>query len=242
MKQQSYCLSFVLLLLLLSSTAQSQGTPATNPASQDSVISIYYENIRENAPFFNGAEYTGHGQGIIGHAFFESDQPYRGWLEYDGVLYKNLDLRYDLIDDAVIIKDYSGNFYMRLNSNKIRAFGLGNYEFVQPSYGKGDFEGAGFFQRVYNGTSTVLVKRRKQVVFRTTEEKSISSYIQYNDYYVRSRNRYQVVEGNNSVLRAFSDHRSELKKFINNNKLNVRKQAELALIRIASHYDQLKNQ
>ena len=210
---------------------------------KETAIKTYYQSIKENAPFFNGAEYTGHGQNIIGHAFFGNGNAYNGFLEYDGVLYNNVSMQYDIVDDAIIISDFTNNYFIKLNTRKIGTFSLGNSVFVQPAFYKikENIPGEGFYQQLYNGFTTVLVKQRKQVVYKATAEETIARFVQYNSYYIKKGLNYLPVSRKKDILEIYDDRKNEIRKFIEDNKLNFRKNPVTMLEKIAAYYDQIKN-
>lgn len=208
----------------------------------EALTNRYYQSIKENAPFLSGVEYTGHGQGLIGHAFFDTENSYTGWLEYDGVIYKNIIMQYDLVEDAIIVKDFTQNYFIKLNSQKISSFSLGKNVFAQPAFQQKDEKvpWEGFFQQLYNGSTTALVKRRKQVVYSATIEKLIGRYFQYNSYYIKRGADYYPITRTKDILKVYSDKKNEIRKFIMDKKLSFRSQPEEMIAQIAAYYEQTK--
>ena len=140
------CVCYSLASMLLFAQSENRDSLWTLRKKEEA-IKTYYQSIKENAPFFNGAEYTGHGQNIIGHPFFANVNAYSGFLEYDGVLYNNVYMQYDIVDDAIIISDFTNNYFIKLNNRKIGTFSLGNSVFVQPAFYKikENIPGEGFY-------------------------------------------------------------------------------------------------
>lgn len=210
---------------------------------QDSILQQYYTRMNANTPIYSGAEYTGHGQSISGHAFFISDTPAEGIIEYDGIIYKKLLMRYELVEDAVILKDYTQNYFIQLNSAKISRFWIGNNEFILPSYVAPEikFPAEGFFQRLYNGRTWALAKRSKQLIYKTTEEKVTMQYKTFNSFFIRKGSEIFPVSGKKDVLSVFEDKKTDIRKYIGEKRLNFRKDPETFLTSVCSFYDQLKN-
>ncbi|MBL0135701.1 MAG: hypothetical protein IPP79_17865 [Chitinophagaceae bacterium] len=210
---------------------------------QDSVLQQYYTKTNANTPIYSGAEYIGHGQSISGHAFFVSETPTDGIIEYDGILYKKLLVRYELVEDAIILKDYTQNYFIQLNSAKISRFWIGNSEFIRPSFvlPESKFPSPGFYQRLYNGKSWVLAKRSKQLIYKTTEEKVTMQYKTFNSYYIMKGNEIITISGKKDIISAFEDKKVEIRKFIGEKHLNFKKDPEGMLISICTYFDQLKN-
>lgn len=237
---------FVIQLILLNSlTCWSQNSISDSlnlKKFQDSSLLQYYRQLKANVPIYSGAEYTGHGQSINGHAFFATDIPVEGAIEYDGILYRNIFLRYELVEDAIIIKDYTQNYYIQLNSAKISRFWMGPNEFIRPSYEVPDTKSVdnGFYQILYKGDTWVLAKRTKQLSYKTSEEKVTTQYKSFQTFYIKNGTEWIPISNNKDIILAYSDKKVEIRKFISENHLRFKKDPDNILIRIAAHYNELK--
>lgn len=229
----SFCtLLLVLVLGSLPATAQSP--------LRDSALQSYYRFIRENAAIFSGSAYLPRGTEITGHPFYREDSLQSGSLVCQGILYENIPLKYEIFDDALILKDYTQNYFIRLNSSKIAAFSLANAEFVRPSYDDPALEAdhPGFYQRIYLGNSEVLVKHKKVLLYKTTVEKTLTWYEPYQFYYIRKGNEWFTIRSGNDMARAFSDKKTEIRRFLQNKDKFKKNPLEL-LKATAAYYDQL---
>lgn len=210
---------------------------------QETATNRYYTSIKENAPFYNGSEYTGHGQNLIGHAFFGTGNAYNGYLEYDGVVYSNVSMQYDIVEDAIIIRDFTKNYFIRLNSKKIGSFSLYGQLFIQPSFYEknGNAPEEGFFQQLYKGSTSVLAKRKKKLSNKQgTEEKNIGRFLQFDSYFIKKGNDYLAISRKKDIIQAYADKKNEIRKFIGDHAFSFRKQPDDMLIKVAAYYDQLK--
>lgn len=230
-----------LLLFTCTSLLRAQGSLDSTLYlnSVQKLSKFYYASLKENAPIYNGSAYTGHGQNIEGHPFFLEKAAFIGQVEYDGVWYINIPMQYDLIDDAVVIKDFTGNYPIKLNSQKIRSFKLDSFEFVQ-AYQISSMIPAGFYQRLYKGGTQVLAKKKKQVLYRTNEEKTIANYQEFKSYFIVKDGVFTEVSKVKQLFAIYSDKTKEIKNMIGQKKLSFRKNPEQMLTAIASFYDQTK--
>lgn len=243
-----YCLgkmrsiALALSCLAFSITAQNQSPVSESPTSTvASPYLLFRQTLGENAPLYNGSEYVNHGQNILGHAFFGSPDLETASIEYDGALYPDVPLGYDLVSDEVVVKDFTGNYYIRLVSEKISSFTLLHHRFI---YLPGDSAGGppkGFYDHVYDGESTVLVKRHKQIRYSTSVEKTTSEFVQYNTYYLEVNGYFYKITNRAGFFAAFSKKRSEIRKFYRDQHLQFRKDPEGTMVNMAKHYDTLKN-
>ena len=237
-------LLFLLLLPALTIIAQPEKKDSILlSVLQKETINTYYNYMQENAPFYNGAEYTGHGQNNVGHAFWGTGNAYAGFMEYDGVLYNNIMLQYDIVDDAIIISDYTQNYLIKLNSKKIARFSIYNQLFVQPVFysNAGAIPGEGFYEQLYNGSTTVLVKRTKKLVNKqSSDEKSIGKFLSFSQFFIQKGNTYNAIARKKDIIGIYQDKKNEIRRYISDNKLSFRKNPEIMLEKVAAYYDQLK--
>lgn len=223
-----------LSLLLAELPAQAQ-----NPI-RDSALQSYYRFIKENAAIFSGSAYLPRGTEITGHPFYQEDSLQNGSLVCQGIVYDNIPLKYEIFDDALILKDYTQNYFIRLNGSKIAAFTINNDAFIRPSYDDPATEAAhpGFYQRIYNGTVEVLVKHKKVLLYKTTIDKTLTWYETYKYYYIRKGNEWFTISGHNDLVRAFSDKKQEIRRFLSG-KEKFKKNPEALLKVTAAYYDEL---
>jgi hypothetical protein len=104
----------------------------------------------------------------------------------------------------------------------------------------------GFYEILYDGSVTVLVKRVNQVVRITRREdepgkvSADRQFTEYDEFYVLKDSRYNVIRGESDLLALFKDRRAELRKFLNRSKPSYRKDPAAAIVAAVSYYEQLK--
>lgn len=208
-----------------------------------SLIELYKDSLKQNLRLYNGSEYVRYGHGFIGFPFFEADDYVPGSIYYDGVLYKNIPIMYDLVEDEIIIKDYNKNYEIRLVKDKIEAFSLSSHNFiaVHSDTIQGNIPSLDFYEVLYKGSNNtlVLVKHQKtQELSNKADEPS--KFNTYDHYYLHTGNDFMVVNNARDVYEAFADKKADIKKFLKKNNLKLKKNMGNALIEIAKYYDSLK--
>jgi hypothetical protein len=179
---------------------------------------------------------------IKGHPFFESEQMQEGSISYEGIIYPHIFFWYDLVNDEIIIKDFTSNFNIRLLPEKIRYFSILNHVFirlVQDSTSDASWKN-GFYDRLYEGKIMVVAKRKKQINHSTNAEEVINWFQQYNNYFIIKDDVYYHITNLKSLLSVFRDKKKEIRKFMEEIKPDYRKQREKTMIEIAGYYDKLK--
>ncbi len=95
-----------LILFTNAAAAQSIFQPSIDSAERKSLID-FYDSFRADAnPIFNGREYERYSFYLNkGIPFFMSDTMTLGSVVYDGMLYNNVELMYDMILDELTLGD-----------------------------------------------------------------------------------------------------------------------------------------
>ena len=120
-EKQSLHYCWLLLLGLLSSLLVN----AQQPLPEDYVRA----RINPDSRLFNGREYIRNGTPAKGSPFFESDSLQLGSLSYDGILYRDIALEYDMISDELIIHNFAGDALISLTPEKITFFSIAGHRF-----------------------------------------------------------------------------------------------------------------
>ena len=238
------CLAIFVFLLSLTGDSQTliQQIPDSIllKESVSGLRQIYLNEIGDNAQIDHGVEYIRNGQKAIGFPYYESDSMLEGTVSYQGILYPDRKLYYNLVSDELIINNYEHNALIALASGKVVFFTAGNHVFVffTATYSKGIVTN-GFYEELFPGEHGFYARREKKLVIGTGSEET--KYIQYNNYFIRFKNIYYPVDSKNSLLDVLKDSEDVLKKYIRANKLNFKKDLESSLLRTTIYYSQLKH-
>ncbi len=240
-------LYFLFICLFLNSilfnhvTAQQLNDTAFYKQSISNILALYKSEISENLHLYNGTEYAAEGHGAKGFPYFESDSLLTGNIYYDGQLYQNINMHYDLVTDEVIINDYTQNFPIMLVSEKINYFSVLNHLFINiiTDNNEASFMKTGFYDEILSGKISLLAKREKQLQLSANAADNDAKYSQYNYYFIEINNTLKPIEGEHSILDLLIDKRDQLKKYIRSNKINFKKDLENSLIKTVKYYNQL---
>ena len=81
------------------------------------VIDLHNQTLGSHSPLYNGREYVNYDKYITGNQFFLSDLLEEGSIMYDGVLYRNVSLLYDIVKEEVIVEHF--NKYYKTKDNDL---------------------------------------------------------------------------------------------------------------------------
>jgi len=239
------------LAAIAAGKASGQSAQTDTGASQgalNNVIANFYLNIGQQSRLYSGREYQPYDPHIKGTALYPLDAQSwaMGEVTYDGFVYKNVPLKYDIYKDIVVSLLYNHFSSYALLSERVSAFAFSGHHFVRVNAGnlENDKSGisTGFYDQLYGGKSEVLARRSKTVQNSTNQTLALETYfIEANDYYVRKGNAYYKVSGQGAFLNVFKDKKPELQKYMKDNGFKFRTDPEVAMARLAAYYDQITN-
>ena len=244
-RQRYLCLFFSLISLLISHVAKPQ-QPLQDSAdvknSIDNFLNDYQKKVGHNLPIYNGREYISNGQKARGFAFYESDDFIVGSIYYDGILYKNIKMRYDLVLDELVINDFASTNQIALVKEKIDYFNLGvrHFVLVSPEKSSSDILKTGFYEQLYGGYATVLARREKKLIFPSRADDE-TKYVEHDFYFMKIKNVYYKIESGHSVLKIMKDKKDLIQKFIKENNISFKDNPEEAYAKTAEYYSKLMN-
>lgn len=82
---------------------------------------------------YNGSEYTAFYRNMQGHPYLVSDSLLKSDVYFDGTLYRNIPLAYNIADNQVYIRYSEQGFNIRLPNEKVSYFIINGRKFVNGS-------------------------------------------------------------------------------------------------------------
>lgn len=166
----------------------------------------------ENTVLFDGVRYFEKYRTLKGdHKFYQSSQFTRGEIEYDGQPFYDIDLKYDIYEDAIIanLKSKTTTSIIQLNKNRIDNFKIYNKTFIKVMTEPGVF---GFYETIYSDANLELYKKYFKVM---------KSYIKnQNAFYNTFKNREAYILNYANTYNKFTS-KSDLKKIFTNQKKEI---------------------
>jgi hypothetical protein len=227
----------VFLLLIINSTAFTQNA---FDSSLTRALSVYTNITGVNLHLYNGSEYIDYDHRIKGNPFFLSLSFADGAIVYDGILYENVKMFYDILHDDVVIKNYNDTALL-LAKEKISSFDYAGHHFVNlvADSSETGINVIGFYDVLYNGKIKLFAKRKKYIVEKINLQYAESSFIEHDAYYIFKDNVSYPVDDKRSVLNVMKDRKTELMKYLRQNKIKFKKDRETAITKMVAYYDGL---
>ncbi|HVS95138.1 MAG TPA: hypothetical protein VHE54_01595 [Puia sp.] len=240
---KTICCVFVLFSICVSPVRAQQGSdPVVTDSSPALVLQYAHDNLSPDSRLYNGYEYIRNGTPAKGFPFYDSDGLQKARLSYDGILYRDIPLEYDLVLDEVVIPDFTGKALIGLISEKVGHFSIGAHYFRYVAAGAGaGAPPAGFYEVLLSsGPTTLFARREKKLVFPSNRDDP-ARYDQRNDYYLVHDGRYYPVDSKDALLHALKDKSDAVKKYIRTARIRFKKRLETALVRTTAYYTQLSH-
>ncbi|MBC3538201.1 hypothetical protein ACFSC6_00335 [Rufibacter sediminis] len=238
-------LAAFLFPLSLPALSQTVSTAATsNQTTQSYPVRLYREATKTESHLYNGPEYVDYRRASRdGHQYFLQDKSAPGNVRYDGSLYEDVPLLYDIVTHEVIVVS-NGYLLQKLITEKVTAFEWQGHRFIRHVAPDSTVRGAlptGFYDVVYEGGTQLLINRSKLKEDKITDQKVIEVYTSNDRFFIKKDSAYYPVQRAASVYNIFSDKKKELKKFARTQKFSFKHRREEAIMALVRQYDLLKN-
>jgi hypothetical protein len=218
------------------------GDSALRREAINHAVQQYQQFFTPVLSIYNGPQYVDYmGSLRGGQPFFLSTEFAKGSIVYDNTLYDNIQLKYDLVKNAVVINDLSGTMDIALLNDRISSFKILDHSFVRLAQEnvKSPLIATGFYEVLYKSSSTVLLKKEsKKILEDLNAIDGIKRTIDRNvDYYIERNQKYYRVNSKSAVLNLFKDKEGNIKQFIRQNKLKFNNDIESDLVTVVAYAD-----
>ncbi len=245
MKRHVLLLSLLTLLLapVLSVSAQDYlPDSAFFQKTVSNTRSRLIQNIGINSALYQGVAYDHYWNRVSGSPFYLSDQMVAGKVFYNGSLYENIPLAYDMVKDLLVTKTFTKNADMSLVSDQVDYFFINTHEFVRLIKNVSDksVPATGFYERLYNGDVQAYLKMEKKIKQLQKAEDNLTGFVEYDAYYVLKDGVFYEITGESDLVKVFKDQRNEIRKFVNSRGMNYKKDPAKVIVQTAAYYSSLK--
>ena len=224
------------------SFGQTQTENNSQQLAIKNTISRYYKSLGEQSGIYHGPAYTGYPYQLSnGHQFFESPNLTQGTIFYNGMLYQDIPMWYDLVKDQVVVQTIDSLSMISLHNERIDYFSLLGHYFIKISQDSSSSLSTGFYDQIYKGKTEVLVRRYKGTLEDVSTEGIFTKILkQKNEIYLKKEGKYFSVLSSGSVLKALGNKQKEILSHLKKNAIKFKKDPEKAIVMMVSYYDQLK--
>ncbi len=222
--------------------AQVNGQPADTLLNdghflQDSLVSIFYSR-QDSLTLYNGRQFYGYSLSIEGSAFYQSTEWKTGSVFYDGNLYHNVEMMYDLYRDELIVKHPVG-IPLLLFRERVKEFTLAGQTFEYLESDPTHVISNGFYHRIAKGRAVVYVKRKKNLEEKINGLQVDRKFVSSDHFYVMIDGKYHPVKKQQELLSLFKDKRAEIYQFKDRMNMKYKTNPEQFILTLVNYYNQL---
>ena len=225
--------------------AQSTAVDSSRRAAAiHSTAREYQRFISTAAPLYSGPQYVEYYQQINeGHPFFLNIDFNTGSVRYDNILYEKVPLKYDIIQNKIVLLNASGVFRLSPSNDRIDYFTILNHTFIkiEKDSSRPSLPKSGFYEVLFGDQHLVLLRKetkslQEDLNLWVTPRRYVESAIHF---YIQKGNTYYAINRKTQVLDLFKDRKAELRQFIRKNKLDFKRDTDNALVSIVTYYESL---
>ena len=172
--------------------------------------------------------------------FRDTLQFIKGTVNYDGNVYRQVPLLYDIYKDIVIslLSDTISKYDML--TEQVHYFDFSNHHFVRISSDTANLK-TGFYDEIYSKKLRVLTRYEKSIQTTTNNQHLERFFDKSTSYFLKKGTTYFPVNSEGALIDVLKDKKKELKQYLKSNKIKFRKDPENALTLLAAYYDHLTN-
>jgi hypothetical protein len=225
------------LLLINMHIISPEFTQVAAPYTPDIQITPSEEQV-----LLNGRIWRNQYSKAIGDPYFLTDTYIKGSVTFNGQKFSNLDLKYDIKNDELLLQiDSHPTIY--INKEMVDSFSLAfNYRTYNIFNFGTDTSGVlrGYVNVLYDGPSSLYVKYIKKLQPLAVDGR-FDLFFQETQIYLRKGNEIFAVTGKRKFLELLEDKNKELRSFMKSRKLKIMRKDPDTFIPVLRFYDSIKN-
>ncbi len=236
---QNIKLISLLLFLSLFFTVNLSGQTST----ENEKYYIWFDKIVgvENTSLFNGLRYLEEFRTLNNnHKFFSTSQFIKGNLIYDDQNYYDIDMKYDLYKDQVIVnlQGQSGNSIIELNADRIEQFTLNGITFNQVKTNNKDLKG--FYAILTENNGVICYKRYRKSQKKYIQNKNIYyEFSSFNEYVLNIPSGIYPIKSKSDFIKVFPEYKNEINNFYRKNKKLIDSNYDMFLAQLTNEVSSL---
>lgn len=229
------CLLVFLLFSLSPIQRLKSQESISDSASVKNIVLFYQQTLGRNMLLYNGPEYVWTYVKSVGHPFFITDSLQQGTVSYDGIVYYNMPLFYELVQQEVLLEGVE-KFKIKLNKEKVQGFSIKGHQFKWIA-GNSTIN-AGFYEHLVIGMMPVFVRYQKKL---TQQFNPADPYIfqETASFFIEKDGRYYSINDQDDLLQIVSDHKKRVRDYWKENKLSFKKNAKEFIVNTIEFYTRI---
>ena len=217
--------------------------PSIIPEQVFACDTVNQQNNPDKLTLLNGRVWRNPYTRVTGDQFFLENIFFTGSVTFNGKRFYNLDLKYDIFNDELILSIESYPVIM-LNKEMVDSFsfvsGSRIFRFINAGNDTSEIL-KGYVNVLYSGPSALYVKYAKMI--QPLGDDGINDqFYERHQVYLRKGAEIIPVDGKRNLLNLLIDKKSEIRDYMKKNRIRIQKQDPYTYIRVLEFYDSLTKQ
>ncbi|MBE3138361.1 MAG: hypothetical protein IMZ63_00940 [Actinobacteria bacterium] len=233
----------IFLFVFLFSIFNGSGLYGIVPNDSESLSLIIYkqDTLKENQILYNGKLWRNRYYRIREDQFLFSKEFLSGNLSINGQLFRNLNIRYDIYNDEIMIPSNRGAI-LQLNKEMVDSFTINfynkTYKFTQIR--EDSVRGFnGYVNVLYKGKNALYVKYKKEIELLAVDRKYDMFYQTLRIYFLKD-GIVHLISGKREFFNLLDEYKLQIRSFIKKNRIRVSKKIPESFVPVIEFYDNLK--
>ena len=206
----------------------------------DFAKNIYYRQRGNEASVYSGILHNRYSTDINGIAYYNSEDWRRGEVIYEGMLYKSVLMKYDLVkDQLIVISNDTSGVSIGLFSPRVKQFAFSGSTFIRIDNNNAGIIQSGFYRQLTVGKVIALARVKKIISDKIIDNRIVRYFEENTKYYVIKEGKYFYIQNKNDLFNVLKDHKKEVQGFMKKNKFNYRKKSEETIVAVVDFYNHL---
>lgn len=200
----------------------------------------------ENTGLYNGIRYKELYRVWNGkHKFYKSSEFTKGKIVYQNQAYSDIELKYDLFDDQLLInlETKTGNSIFLLIKEFVDSFTINNIKFVNLFDHKVNNSSnsiQGFYEIAFSSPNLSLYKKHSKFIIKHYNKKVVLSEFKTKEtFYFYFNGDYYLINSKGDATKAFPIYKKEINTFYSKNKFLLKSNYDLFLRQLSKQLSSL---
>lgn len=232
------------VLCLLCATlcyAQMYNDTASHHA-YNSTIDHYKKILGNELGLYNGPVYVDYTRTISQGSSFLGDSTYPSYgnVTYDGVLYENIPLLYDIYQNKLITIHPSTKISFSFVNERVEAFTLLGSYFYNLKPDSVYTIKPGYYERLYSGIKSSAYQRHEKQARNDLSDRIVKIGLSdKNVFFIKIKDKVTPVSRKKDILKLYDNERKKISHFMRTEKLRFRNNKREDIIKITRFYNEL---
>lgn len=216
------------------------GLPGTLRESV-SPLTVFQDISSGKMLLLNGRIWHNQFSKVTGDQFFPENKFFKGSVTFDGRKFENLDLKYDIHHDELILSIESYPVIM-VNKEMVDSFSLVSGNRIVYVINAGNDTSKvlrGYVNVLYNGPSSLYVKYTKKIQ-PLGDDGKYDLFVQEHLIYLRKGTEIVRAEGKRKLINLLDDKKKEVREYLKSKRLKVRYKDPGTFIPLLEYYDSIR--